>query len=142
MAASNQLSDLIGAAVAFVQAALDGLPATLANRLAVSGGLHVVIAVAPMPRARLVAVAPGGEMRCVHSGAVPPVLGAAAAAVLGGGLAQLSGAARTAVARLQAAGQAPGVIVAPTGEVHITVDTGSALPQIVATLQVDLGRPQ
>jgi hypothetical protein len=144
--ASQPLRDLVGAAIAFTQTALDALPAPIANRLATSGALHVVVGVTPTPRARLVVAAPGGEVALVaaRSGPeFPPALGTAAAVVLTAAVAALSPAGRATLAKLQQGGHAPlGLVVTPDASCHLVVDAGDVLPKRLATLQLDLGEPQ
>ncbi|MCC7242403.1 MAG: hypothetical protein IT180_10810 [Acidobacteria bacterium] len=136
---SDTLHALLSTAATFSAGAIDAVGPELARRLAMME-IHVAISTDPA-RARVLAVAPDGDVAVVHQAAVPAALGEAVGAFVNEALARVQPETRVALARLQAAGSGRlGVLVERDSRaVHLMVAAGQDLPMRLVTIQADSG---
>jgi len=135
----HQLGNLLAAAGEYTKKALSTLSPQTGARVAAA---RLYVTVGTMPAVvRLVVEGDQEALACVHEARdadLPPVLCAAAAAVIESGVGRLSDAARKSVAMLQEQGRGLGLIVdLEAGAVHLMVDVGEALPRVLATLRFE-----
>ncbi|MCC7244020.1 MAG: hypothetical protein IT180_19015 [Acidobacteria bacterium] len=136
---SDTLHALLAAAARFSLEAINTVGPQLARHVAMMD-IHVAVSTDPA-RARVLAVAPDGNVAVVHQAAVPTALGEAVGAFLSEALARVQPETRVALARLQAAGSGRlGVLIERDAQAaHLMVDAGEDLPHRLVTLQAEAG---